>query len=403
MNMKKTKFILGVVAAAIVAMTGCELGLNNADDRASESGYDVSKIEITTKPNKTKFVINSAFSSDGLVVKATYKDNSTADVSKDVSVSTPDMTSLGAKTVTVSYAKTTLGETCAAVTTTYEIEVTREVSSIKLKEGSVIYSYNNGTVALVPSSAKIVVTYNDNTTNEIDASDATWSAVSEGQATATYQGKTCTVSVTDSSDVSTLLDAGVSVADLYNASVSVADLYNAGVKGTELVSIANDYAVGTSDYATSWAAGKDYTLASGNTQTLYFVNYGSGAANWNNFLIEFFTANSGITVRADNFGWNYGTSAGIDLDYSDTNMEHSTTVAEEWATWNNAMKAGALVKLVVEHSGNYITFTCTSNDSALSTWTQIYKATALTDVSKASISYHLNCDGSYMVVLKDKE
>lgn len=392
--MKKTKFILGVVAAALVAMTGCELGLNNADDRASESGYDVSKIEITTKPSKTKFVINSAFSSDGLVVTATYKDNSTADVSKDVSVSTPDMTSLGAKTITVSYAKTTLGETCAAVTTTYEIEVTREVSSIALKEGSVIYSYNNGTVALVPSSAKIVVKYNDNTTEEIDASDATWSAVSEGQATATYQGKTCTVSVTDVT----------SATDLYNAGVSVADLYNAGAKGTELVSIANDYAVGTSDYATSWAAGKDYTLASGNTQILYFVNYGSGAANWNNFLIEFFTANSGITVRADNYGWNYGTSSGTDLDYSDTNMEHSTTVAEtEWATWSNAMKAGALVKLVVEHSGNYITFTCTSNDSALSTWKQIYKATALTDVSKASISYHLNCDGSYMVVLKDKE
>ena len=402
--MKKTKFILGVVAAAIVAMTGCELGLNNADDRASESGYDVSKIEITTEP-KTEFSIGEEFSYKGLVVKATYKDNSTAnDVSKDVSVSVPNMNEIGKKTVTVSYAKTTLGATCAAVTANYEINVTLKVTEIALKEGSVIYSYNNGTVALVPSSAQIVVTYSDNTTEEVAASKATWGSVNEGKVTVTYKEKSKdNISVTNSSSVKDLLDAGVSVADLYNAGVSVADLYNAGAKGTELVSIANDYAVGTSDCTTSWAAGKDYTLASGNTQTLYFVNYGSGAANWNNFLIEFFTANSGITVRADNFGWNYGTSAGIDLDYSDTNMEHSTTVAEEWATWNNAMKAGALVKLVVEHSGNYITFTCTSNDSALSTWTQIYKATALTDVSKASISYHLNCDGSYMVVLKDKE
>lgn len=394
--MKKTKFILGVVAAtAMVAMTmtGCDgLTLNNESERSSITGYAVKSITLDTTEVAKEFVINTDFSYTGLKVTATYVDDSTADVSKDVSVTAPDTTTTGTKTVTVSYGKTSLGKDCTAVKATYEIEVTLKVTSIALKDGVTIYTYNGGKNALYASDAKFTATYSDGSTKDILLSDATFADVSNSKVTITYSGVSIEVDVTNTEDG----------AVLYNAGVSVAVLYNAGVKGTELVTVAKDYEVGTSGCTTSWIAGTDYTLASGNTQTLYFVNYGSGAANWNNFLIEFFTANSGITLRADNYGWNYGTSVGTDLDYSDTNMEHSTTVTN-WETWNTAMKAGALVKLVVEHSGSYITFTCTSNDSALNTWTQIYKATALTDTSKASISYHLNCDGSYMVVLKDKE
>lgn len=306
--MKKTKFILGVVAAAIVAMTGCELGLNNADDRASESGYDVSKIEITTKPSETKFVINSAFSSDGLVVTATYKDNSTADVSKDVSVSTPDMTSLGTKTVTVSYAKTSLGETCAVVTTTYEIEVTREVSSIALKEGSVIYSYNNGTVALVPSSAKIVVTYNDNTTSEIDASDATWSAVSEGQATATYQGKTCTVSVTDVTSATEIINL-IGESLFYKLDGSATGVPLCGYTGTYT--------------STSWwtevSSGDKEVAVDGMIQTV-FKNNSYGESNWSGTVYRIADSTSATefaVCRNDNYGWGTGYYEGVTLDRKD--------------------------------------------------------------------------------------
>lgn len=393
--MKKTKFILGVVAAAAMVamtMTGCDgLTLNNESERSSTNGYDVKSIALDTTSATTEFVIGTDFSSSGLKVTATYEDGSTADVSNDVTVSKPDTSTIGTKTVTVSYAKTSLGKASNTVTATYNIEVTLKVTNIALSDGVAIYTYNGGTTALYASNAKFTATYSDNSTKDISLSQAIFDTISDSKVTITYSGKSITVNVTDKTDG----------ANLYNAGVSVADLYNAGVKGTELVTVAKNYEVGTSDCTASWSAGTDYALASGATQTLYFVNYGSGAANWNNFLIEFYTANSGITLRADNFGWNYGTSKGTDLDY-DNNMTHSTTVTD-WDAWNTAIKAGALVKLVVEHSGDYITFTCTSNDSALSTWTQIYKATALTDTSKAAVSWHLNCDGSYMVVLKDKE
>ncbi len=393
--MKKTKFILGVVAAtAIVAMTmtGCDgLTLNNESERSSTNGYAVKSIALDTTEATKEFVINTDFSFSGLKVTATYVDDSTQDVSDDVTVSAVDTSSVGTKTVTVSYGKTSLGKACDAVKATYDVEVTLKVTGIALKDGVTIYTYNGGTKALYASTAQFTATYSDSSTKDINLSEATFGTVSNSKVTITYSDVSITVDVTDKTDG----------ADLYNAGVSVAALYNLGVKGTELVSVAKDYEVGASDYSASWVAGKDYALAAGNTQTLYFVNYGSGAENWNNFLIEFWGA-SGVTLRADNYGWNYAGSGTVAADWDYDTSTHSTTVTD-WASWNSAIHVGALVKVVVEYTTESLTFTCTSNDSALSTWTQIYKFTPKTDTAKSGITWHLNCDGSYMVVLKDKE
>ena len=66
----------------------------------------------------TTFYANDAFSHEGMVVTATYESGKTADVTENATFSTPDMTALGTKTITVSY---TEGE--ITKTATYEISV----------------------------------------------------------------------------------------------------------------------------------------------------------------------------------------------------------------------------------------------------------------------------------------
>ena len=84
--------------------------------------YTLTGIKITTPAKKTTFVVNEEFSSEGLGVTATYvSEDGSKTQEKTVTgftVSAPDMTTAGTKTVTVSY---TEGETTK--TATYEITV----------------------------------------------------------------------------------------------------------------------------------------------------------------------------------------------------------------------------------------------------------------------------------------
>jgi len=75
----------------------------------------------------TTFSQGATFNHDGLVVTATYADESTKNVTEAATFSDPDMTTLGTKTVTVSY---TEGEVTKTVT--YEITVTEYVQPINI-------------------------------------------------------------------------------------------------------------------------------------------------------------------------------------------------------------------------------------------------------------------------------
>ena len=155
-----------------------------------------------------------------------------------------------------------------------------------------------------------------------------------------------------------------------------------------------DYVVGTEDCATSWSAGSTYTIASGATQTVYFKNYSSGANNWNNFLLELWNTDneSAVTLRADNYGWNYG-SGNTEFSYASVDTTGSS-LPSDWATWLTAIN-GATVKLVVTYADGTITFTATSDDVA--DWKQVYSFSGCTS---SELYWHFNVDGSYIVVLK---
>lgn len=182
---------------------------------------------------------------------------------------------------------------------------------------------------------------------------------------------------------------------------------NSGNSGTTIPT-QTDYVVGTEDNTTSWSAGKNYTIAKGETQTVYFKNYGKrtgvynpgegvdGYGNWNNFLVELFNADSdvcGVTLRADNFGWNYGESTNREFSWANE-VTTGSKLPDNWAAWVAAMN-GATVKLEVSYKEGTITFKATSADVA--GWAQVY---SFANCTSDSLSWHFNVDKSYLVVLK---
>lgn len=93
----------------------------------------VSAINIDTTEAKTAFLVGSTFDSTGLKVKATMDSGEQIDIASGFSVSSPDLTTAGSKTVEVTYGGKTL---------TYNIAVG------ELTRGGVLLSEKNGKATL---------------------------------------------------------------------------------------------------------------------------------------------------------------------------------------------------------------------------------------------------------------
>ena len=69
---------------------------------AGEEEKEVVSIEVTKLPNKVKYEVGETFDKTGMVVTATYADDSTADVTSKCTISV-DLSTAGEKVVAVSY------------------------------------------------------------------------------------------------------------------------------------------------------------------------------------------------------------------------------------------------------------------------------------------------------------
>ncbi len=63
----------------------------------------VSSVAVQSPPTKTTYTVGDKFDASGLTIKATMSDGTTKTLSSGFTVSTPDMSTAGTKTVTVSY------------------------------------------------------------------------------------------------------------------------------------------------------------------------------------------------------------------------------------------------------------------------------------------------------------
>ena len=143
----------------------------------------------------TTFHVGDAFSYEGIVVTANYEDQTTKDVTASATFSEPDMTSVGIKTVTVSY---TEGE--VTKTATYDITVNAPATLVSISlSGTYPTEFGQGDAF---SSEGIVVTanYDDQSTKNV-TEDATFTGydmnvLGEQTVTVSYEGQEATYTIT---------------------------------------------------------------------------------------------------------------------------------------------------------------------------------------------------------------
>lgn len=161
-------------------------------DKNSQDILALSSISLSGT-YQTEFFKNEVFSSEGLVVTAHYSDESTAVVTP-TSISSPTMSTVGTKTITVSYTENNITKE-----TSYNIEVIAIVpTSIELT-GTYKTEYTQGDEFSV-SGMKIVEHYNNGTTQNHNVSLSNCSGydmdtVGEQTVTVTYGSNSTTFKI----------------------------------------------------------------------------------------------------------------------------------------------------------------------------------------------------------------
>lgn len=212
--MKKTRFILGVIAAiAAAAMTGCQLELNNTEDRVSVGGYAVKSIEISG--GTKSFVIGTAFTKGDLKVMAHSYDPAEAEAGVEVTdytVSIADSIAegtkfdkLGTKEVVVTY---------KGCTAEYSVEITNAVESITVDASAAkttFYALKGEVFGFESNGLIVTATYSDNTSKEISDYKIDISALNSVTASGKYAVTikySDTITTSYYVDVTVVTDAG---------------------------------------------------------------------------------------------------------------------------------------------------------------------------------------------------
>ena len=148
----------------------------------------ITKIEIISKPSKLKYKKDETFDSSGMTVKATYSDGTSKEIS-DYTLSSPDMSSIGNKTVTITYGDQT---------TSFDILVI-DISKIEVATMPSKTEYPKGD-AFNTTGLSILVKYTDGTSETIttgfEVSGFDSGSVGEKTITVTYKTHTTTFKVT---------------------------------------------------------------------------------------------------------------------------------------------------------------------------------------------------------------
>ncbi|MDX8337762.1 hypothetical protein SLH46_01120 [Draconibacterium sp. IB214405] len=303
------------------------------------------------------------FWGDG-VATVTFADGSSTEVdTADLSFNViPDMTTLGEKTVLVSYSKTKQGEFTKAVSTYYTLEVTNSVSSLEITTLPDIqtYYFYNDTMDIIFNTAGLVVTahYSDGTTGVLSNESLNFGGITpaEGtqEATISYVGATSTVTTTCSVNL---------------------------VKGIGQV--------GAYDFSTGWWTqfSDDYNVPSGSSKTITMYCYSDNLANWHSpcTILRKADLTENAVVRMDSFGWGDGYA--------------TATVTSDW-NWDIFTSSinGSKVVITVTNNGDNtadILYNVTYNNGE----THFQKYAGIT-VDSADLNCALVTEVSYLVIVE---
>lgn len=216
---------------------------------------------------------------EGVTGKVTFEDGTSADVTtSDLSFTEPDLTTVGSKTVTVIYNKTSRGNYCAPVYATYDLLVT-DFRSIRIEPVENVVYYIPAGATEVPFITKAATLYGISSDGEetvLDNTLATFSGVNAaGEFSVSYQGLTTT--------------------------------------GTVKVDATDCEQLGNSDFSTGWwtAFTEPEQIKNGTTLTKTFQVRSDNGANWHGPVLIIRNAALGeiAILREDNYGWGNGYSA----------------------------------------------------------------------------------------------
>lgn len=142
----------------------------------------LSRIEVTHMPTKTRYLLGETFDSAGLEITAYYNDNTSEQVT-DYTLSSPDMSAYGSKTVTVTFDEKTVDFSILVV----------DISGIEIKTPPTKQEYFVGD-ALDSTGLAVLVKYTDGTSETITSgftvSELDSSSIGEKEITVTYKNHT---------------------------------------------------------------------------------------------------------------------------------------------------------------------------------------------------------------------
>lgn len=296
----------------------------------------------------------------------TFADGSSKQVdSTDLSFTViPDMTSLGTKTVVVSYSKTKQGAYGKAVSNIYTLDVTNPVSSLAVTTLPTIttyYYYNSDSIIFNTSGLVITATYSDGTKGILPNGTLKFSkilaATGSQSAVISYVGATKTVTTTCPLTL---------------------------VKGVSQV--------GATNFSSAWwtVFSADYTVASGSSKIFTMYCYSDNIANWHSpcTILRKASAlpvsNEYGVVRMDNYGWGTG-YVGI------------ATLTSDW-DWTKftANQSGSKVVITVTNNGNN-TADVLYNVTYATGETHFQKYAGIT-IDSSDLSCALVTEESYLVI-----
>lgn len=149
-----------------------EGGVTKTAEQAITVVHRLTKIEITAQPTKKVYEYGDSFQSTGMVVKATYSDGATANVT-GYSCSPTVLSTIGTQTITVSYT-----ENGVTKTATTSVTVNRKtISAVPSQSGTL--TYNGGSQS---------PTWNNYSTTQLTIGGTT-SGTNAGSYTATFTPK----------------------------------------------------------------------------------------------------------------------------------------------------------------------------------------------------------------------
>lgn len=321
--MKKTRFILGVIAAiAAAAMTGCQLELNNTEDRVSVGGYAVKSIEISG--GTKSFVIGTSFTKGDLKVMAHSYDPAEAEAGVEVTDYTvsiaegTEFDAVGKKEVDVTY---------KGFTAKYSIEITNAVKSIAVNQSAAktkFYTYKGVGSDFTSDGIKVTATYSDG------ASSETTEYTVDSSAFKSTQAGTYTITVKYSDTITTTYNVEVAEA----TDIKEVTPKNAGWTGSAT----------SAAWWTDMGGASDAKVEAGAVVSSKFTVNSATTSNWCQLPCVVLRSENGagteyVVVRGDNFGWGESYE-GCELS-SDWNFD-------EFCSWTN----GATCTVSVINWGN---------------------------------------------------